>query len=52
MPAGEVCKRAVSNGLIIITAGSNVIRFIPPLVIKKEDVDEMIGILVRSIEND
>lgn len=52
MPAGEVCKRAVSNGLIIITAGSNVIRFIPPLVITKEDVDEMIGILVRSIEND
>ena len=50
MPAGEVCKRAVNNGLIIITAGSNVIRFIPPLVITKDDVDRMLVLLERSIE--
>lgn len=49
MPAGEVCKRAVENGLIIITAGSNVIRFIPPLIITKEDVDEMIKLFELSL---
>ncbi|MBR5407545.1 MAG: aspartate aminotransferase family protein [Lachnospiraceae bacterium] len=48
-PAGEVCKRAVENGLLIITAGGNVIRFIPPLVISRDDVDKMISILKASI---
>lgn len=51
IPAAKVCKRAVENGLIIITAGSNVIRFIPPLVITKDDVDEMVSILNRSIKD-
>lgn len=44
----EVSKRALENGLVIITAGSNVLRFLPPLVITKADVDEMIGILRAS----
>ena len=48
-PAGDVCKKAISNGLIIITAGTNVIRFIPPLIISKSDVDRMIGILESSL---
>ena len=48
-PAGDVCKRAIENGLIIITAGSNVIRFIPPLIISREDVDKMIGIFEASL---
>lgn len=49
--AGEVCKQAVANGLIIITAGSNVIRFIPPLVITKEDVDEMTVLFRKSLDD-
>lgn len=44
----EVSKRALENGLVIITAGSNVLRFLPPLVITKADVDEMIEILRAS----
>ncbi len=43
--AAEVCRKAIESGLIIITAGTNTIRFIPPLIITKEDVDSMIGIL-------
>ena len=41
-PVGEIVNRALENGLIIITAGSNVLRFVPPLVITNADVDEMI----------
>ena len=37
------------KGLIIISAGNNVIRFVPPLVIEKEHVDEMISILEDCI---
>ena len=44
----EVSKKALENGLVVITAGSNVLRFLPPLVITKADVDEMIGILRAS----
>ena len=38
----DVCKKALENGLVIISAGSDVIRIVPPLVIEKEHVDEMI----------
>ena len=41
-PVGEIVNRALERGLIIITAGSNVLRFVPPLVITNADVDEMI----------
>lgn len=47
-PVGEIVNKALDNGLIIITAGSNVLRFVPPLVITKEDVDCMIGKLEKS----
>ena len=39
---GDVVKACLKEGLILITAGANVIRFLPPLIITKEDVDEMI----------
>ncbi len=44
-PVGEVSKAALSKGLIVITAGSNVVRMVPPLIIEKEHVDEMTAIL-------
>ena len=48
--AGDVCRKAIDNGLIIITAGTNVIRFIPPLIVTEDDVDKMIGILEDSLQ--
>lgn len=41
IPVGEVSAKALKEGLIVITAGSNVLRFVPPLIIEKEHVDEM-----------
>ncbi|MDO4261476.1 MAG: aspartate aminotransferase family protein [Eubacteriales bacterium] len=48
-PVGEIVNRALENGLIVITAGSNVLRLVPPLVITEADVDEMIDKLERSL---
>ena len=45
IPVGEVIVKAMDKGLILINAGANVLRFIPPLIIEKEDVDAMISIL-------
>ena len=47
-PVGEMVKKALDHGLIIITAGSNVLRFVPPLVITKTDVDSMMEKLEKS----
>lgn len=49
-PVGPVITRALEKGLILINAGAEIIRFVPPLVITKEHVDEMTGILEESIE--
>ena len=47
-PVGEIINKALENGLVIISAGSNVLRMLPPLVIEKEHVDEMIEKLKKS----
>ena len=41
LPVGQVAAKALENGLVVISAGSNVIRMVPPLVIEKQHVDEM-----------
>lgn len=47
LPVSEVSANALKEGLIVITAGSNVLRFVPPLIISETHVDEMIEILHR-----
>ena len=47
-PVGDVITKALENGLIVISAGSNVLRFVPPLIITKEQIDEMIEKLQKS----
>ncbi len=48
-PVSEVINQALKEGLIIISAGENVIRLVPPLIITKEHVDEMIHILKKIL---
>lgn len=44
-PVAPIVKACIDSGLILISAGENVIRIIPPLIVSKEDIDEMIKIL-------
>ena len=48
-PAGEVINRAIEEGLLIISAKGNVLRFVPSLIIEKEHIDEMIEKLKRAL---
>lgn len=48
-PVKDIIARAMEKGLILIAAGTNVIRFVPPLVIQKEHVDEMVRLLEQSL---
>ncbi|NLZ80482.1 MAG: aspartate aminotransferase family protein [Clostridiales bacterium] len=49
IPVSNIILNALDNGLIILSAGPNIIRFLPPLVITKSDVDEMIQKLERAL---
>ena len=49
-PVADIINRALEKGLILINAGPNIIRFVPPLVITKVAVDAMIEILDTCIE--
>ena len=48
-PVGDTVNKAIENGLLVISAGSDVLRMVPPLTITKENVDEMIEILRKSL---
>ncbi len=50
LPVGEVSKNVLKEGLILITAGSNVLRFLPPLIIAERHVDEMAAMLDRILD--
>lgn len=50
LPVGQVSARALEQGLIIITAGADVIRMVPPLVIGKKHVDEMTQKLEKALQ--
>lgn len=51
VPVGGVVSRCIEQGLIVISAGGNVLRLVPPLVISKENVDEMAAKLREVLKN-
>ncbi len=46
--AGPVIEKAMEEGLIVISAGTNVLRLLPPLIINEEQIDEMFEKLKRA----
>ena len=49
-PVGEIVAKALENGLVVISAGSDVLRFVPALIITKEQIDEMVEKLEKTID--
>lgn len=49
LPVSEVCKKALEHGLIVISAGGNVLRLVPPLIITESHIDEMIQKLEQCL---
>lgn len=50
IPAQDIILKALQKGLILITAGQNIIRLVPPLIITKEHIEEMAEILNQVFE--
>lgn len=49
-PASSICAKALEEGLVMITAGTDVLRLLPPLVITEADVEEMAEKLTRVLD--
>jgi 4-aminobutyrate aminotransferase len=53
-PAAKLCDsiitRAFHNGLLLLSCGQSTIRFMPPLMITREDVDEALSLLTASMD--
>ena len=50
VPVGEIIQKVLlEEKMVLINAGSHVIRFIPPLVITKENVDDAVARLDRVL---
>mgnify|MGYP001333534727 FL=1 len=50
IPVNGIIAHALDMGLILISAGTNVIRFLPPLIVGKDHIDEMVAILTECID--
>ncbi|TAH65333.1 MAG: aspartate aminotransferase family protein [Anaerolineaceae bacterium] len=50
VPVNDIIAKALENGLILISAGTHVIRFVPPLILEEKHVDAMIEILTRCLD--
>lgn len=47
VPAVEIKELAAENGLLVLTAGENVLRLLPPLIINEKNIDKAVGILQK-----
>ena len=49
IPAGPVIADSIQRGLLLVGAGTNVIRFVPPLIISKAEIDDAMAILDQAL---
>mgnify|MGYP000192325324 CR=1 FL=1 len=49
-PVKDIVQTCLDNGLIVVMAGANVIRMLPPFITTEKDVDQAIAILDQAIE--
>ncbi len=49
-PVKDIVQKCLDHGLIVVTAGANVVRMLPPFIIEEKDVDAMITILEKAIQ--
>ena len=50
IPVGDVVKKGLEEGIILLSAGSDVLRMLPPLVMEKDGFDEMHEKLIRIFD--
>jgi acetylornithine/N-succinyldiaminopimelate aminotransferase len=46
----DIVQKAIANNLLILTAGPNVVRILPPLTVTKEEINEFIETLEKTFQ--
>ena len=49
IPAGDVIADCINNGLLLVGAGANVIRFVPALIVSEKEINEAMEILDKCL---
>jgi len=52
LDSSEIQKKALNKGLLVLTAGKNVVRLLPPLIISKKEIKKGVEILTEIINKD
>jgi predicted acetylornithine/succinylornithine family transaminase len=50
VPAGNIINACIEKGLLLVGAGTNVIRFVPPLIVSKAEIDKAVNILEETLK--
>jgi acetylornithine/N-succinyldiaminopimelate aminotransferase len=48
-PVADVIRRCRDNGLLVLSAGENVLRMLPPLLLEDADIDQGLDVLGRAM---
>jgi acetylornithine/N-succinyldiaminopimelate aminotransferase len=49
VPPGQIVQAAMEEGLLLVGAGSNVVRFVPPLIITEAEVEKLLSIFEKAV---
>lgn len=49
VPPGDVVKAAMEEGLLVVAAGSNVVRFVPPLIITEQEIESALDMFEKAV---
>lgn len=50
IPASDIVSKCMEKGLLLIGAGANVVRFVPPLTVTQTEINSAIGILTDALQ--
>lgn len=50
IPVAAIVNKCVENGLLVINAGADILRFAPPLIVGEKEIDEGMGILEKVLK--
>jgi acetylornithine aminotransferase len=49
IPPGVIVQAAMDEGLLLVAAGSNVVRFVPPLIISADEIDAAMAMFEAAV---
>ena len=49
-PVATIIKKCIENGLLVINAGTNILRFVPPLIVSEAEIEKGFEILEESLK--